>query len=104
MATKRCAVFPTPSDLLVDRHGRPYFLWDVDWTLAEFTARLESGPQPVRDALLAKLMRQAKPDDVLSFVSRSELASRFSHIAPLLGDQREFWAFWAARWRESATP
>lgn len=99
-----CAIFPTPSDRLVDREGRPYFLWDVDWTLEEFRARLAAGPSSVRDALLAKLMRQAKPDDVLLFVDRAEVASRFEQIATLLGDKREFWAFWAERWRGSAEP
>jgi hypothetical protein len=27
---------PTPPDRLVDPQGRPYVLWDVDMTLAEF--------------------------------------------------------------------
>ena len=104
MGARTYAVFPTPDELLVDRKGRPYFLWDVDWTLDEFKARLAAGPAPVRDALLAKLMLQAKPDDVLSFVSRAEVASRFQYLASQLGDKREFWAFWAERWRRGDHP
>ena len=36
------ALNPTPARLLVDEKGRPYFLWDVDMTLAEFQRRLQA--------------------------------------------------------------
>jgi hypothetical protein len=32
---------PTPRERLVDAHGRPYFLWDVDMTLDEFERALQ---------------------------------------------------------------
>ena len=57
-------LFPTPRDRLVDRAGRPYFLWDTDMMLDEFERRLrDEGPEG-RAYLIGKLMRQAKPDDV----------------------------------------
>ncbi len=31
---------PTPPESLVDREGRPYFLWDCELTLEEFKKRL----------------------------------------------------------------
>ena len=34
---------PTPPDQLVDKRGRPYFLWDVDMTLSDWLAKV-NGP------------------------------------------------------------
>lgn len=42
------ALNPTPPDRLVDQHGRPYFLWDMDITLADFQARLADEDEVVR--------------------------------------------------------
>ena len=64
---------PTPPDRLVDQRGRPYFAWDEDLTLAEYTARLRDPDPEVRAYFLGKLMRQAKPDDVFTFVTLGEL-------------------------------
>lgn len=62
-------IAPTPRDLLVDHQGHPYFLWDMEMTLDEFERALRESDPYVRAYLVGKLMRQAKPDDVLQFVS-----------------------------------
>ena len=73
---------PTPPERLCDPQGRPYFLWDVDLTLDEFRARLRDPAEHLY--WLATLLRQAKPDDALTFV---DLATIRQAVADL---DREF--------------
>jgi len=88
----------TPEDRLVDQHGRPYFLWDEELTLAAFRERLRDPDAQVRAYYLGKLMRQAKPDDVFRFVSLAEIAARFADVIPYLGKTRDFWTWLLAQW------
>jgi hypothetical protein len=88
---------PTPRASLTDRQGRPYFLWDVDLSLDEFRERLRSPERGVRDFFLAKLLRQAKPDDALQFVTLAEIATSWPRIELQLGRQRDFWRWLLAR-------
>jgi len=39
---------PTPYDRMVDRQGRPYFLWDVEMTLEEFERSLRDSDPAAR--------------------------------------------------------
>ena len=89
---------PTPRDRLVDPQGRPYFLWDVDMTLDEFERMIHDRDAPERPYLIGKLMRQAKPDDALQFVSPQEMADLWPSIARYLGRKREFWAWLLEQW------
>ncbi len=59
----------TPPEALTDPQGRPYFLWDCDLTLTELEERLRDPDPTVQAYFVAKLMRQAKPDDVFRFVT-----------------------------------
>lgn len=89
---------PTSPDVLVDKRGRPYFLWDVeDMTLDMFRARLRDSDLQIRAYLLGKLMRQAKPDDVLTLVTLAEISDVWPHLEPYLGRSRGFWS-WLLRW------
>lgn len=91
---------PTPAEQMVDGQGRPYFLWDCDLTMAQFQALLHHNDPQVRLAMTAKLMRQARPEDVLQFVDRSALVALEPAIADQLGDKAGFWAFWCEVWRK----
>jgi hypothetical protein len=84
---------PTPPDRLVDANGRPYFLWDENLTLDQFRARLRDPDPAVRAYFLGKLMRQAKPDDVFTFVTLREVQEQLAAVEPYLGRTRPFW-FW----------
>lgn len=90
---------PTPLDQRVDAHGRPYFLWDVDWTEDRFRHELATANDTVRVALIAKLMRQAKPDDVFEYVTLAEVERAWDALVPQLGAQRPFWVWLIGRWR-----
>src|SRR5688572_27311209 len=89
---------PTPRDLLTDARGRPYFLWDCDMSLADFEEFLRSGDRARRARLVGKLMRQAKPDDVFTFVTLSEIAELWPELERFLGRTREFWTWWMQQW------
>ena len=70
-------------------------------TLDVFRARLRDPDPEVRGYFLGKLMRQAKPDDVFTFVTLSEIEAQRPHIERYLGKSREFWSWLLDRWRAS---
>lgn len=81
---------PTLPESLMDVRGRPYFLWDCDLTVAELTARL-CDPNPDGGAyFVAKLMRQAKPDDVFQFVTLGTVRELWPWLVRYLGQSRPF--------------
>jgi hypothetical protein len=90
---------PTPLDRRLDSRGRPYFLWDVDWTDERFRQELAAADDDLRVELVAKLMRQAKPDDVFEYVPLSEVHRLWDRVVPRLGAQRPFWVWLIERWR-----
>lgn len=89
---------PTPPERLVDRRDRPYFLWDLDLTIDEFRTRLRDPDPEVRAYFLGKLMRQAKPDDVFTFVTLDEIRDQLPAITRYLGHTREFWLWLLSKW------
>jgi hypothetical protein len=91
---------PTDPEHLVDSKGRPYFLWDCELTLDEFRQKLRSSDAGQRAYLLAKLMRQAKPDDVFQFVSPREIRDSWPQLQRHLGRSREFWAWLLESWKK----
>ena len=93
---------PTPPERLVDGRDRPYFLWDVETTLAEFRGMLAGDDQEVRAYLIAKLMRQAKPDDVFQFVTVEDIRRAWPRIERHLGRSRPFWTWILGAWRGHA--
>ncbi len=85
---------------MVDGQGRPYFLWDMDMTLARFRELLAGDDIEVRAYMIGKLMRQAKPDDVFEFVTLEQIRIDWSRIEPFLGQTRPFWTWLLATWAE----
>lgn len=91
---------PTPLSRRLDAQGRPYFLWDVDWTDERLRRELADADDDLRVELVAKLMRQAKPDDVFEYVHLAEVLRLWDRIVPRLGAQRAFWVWLVECWRE----
>lgn len=91
-------LFPTPPDKPVDASGRPYFLWDMDMTVEEFKRRLRESGLEGRAYLVGKLMRQAKPDDVFTFVTIDGIVELWPVLQRYLGRQRPFWRWLLAYW------
>ena len=84
---------PTPPEKLCDERGRPYFLWDVDTTLAAFRSQLVDSDPDVRAHAIGKLMRQARPDDALVLVSLAQIRDDWDRVLPYLGNRRAFWTW-----------
>ena len=91
---------PTPPEHLLDPQGRPYFLWDMDMKVERFQELLRDPDPEMRAYMIGKLMRQAKPDDVFTFVKVREIRELWPRIEPYLGLTREFWRWLLETWRE----
>lgn len=85
---------------MVDPQGRAYFLWDSDVTLERFVELLQHPELETRAYALGKLLRQAKPDDVFTFVSPAEIREHWPRIEPYLGRTRAFWRWVLDTWKE----
>ena len=89
-----------PTRQICDAQGRPYFLWDCDMTLPEFIEGLKNPSIDVRAYLAAKLMRQAKPDDVFTFVTLEQIAKLWPDLKRYLGKKLEFWDWLLSMWEK----
>lgn len=67
-------------------------------TLEQFERALRDYDAEPRAYLIGKLMRQAKPDDVFSFVSAQEIAVLWNQIERYLGRTRPFWSWLFDEW------
>ncbi|MBI2900437.1 MAG: hypothetical protein HYY17_09635 [Planctomycetes bacterium] len=90
---------PLTTDL-TRRDVRPYFLWDDDLTVAQFEQALNGPDRERADAYLARLLREAKYEDVWRFVTPQFVADRLAAIVPRLGRSRPLWTFLIRAWRE----
>ena len=91
---------PTPTDKMTDSRGRPYFLWDEEeTTLTEFLGDVHSADSGIRAHALGKLMRQAKPDDVLQFVTPAQILADWERVRRFLGRSHPFWEWTVTAWQ-----
>jgi hypothetical protein len=90
---------PTADDKLVDARGRPYFLWDLEMTLEAFEQALADENPRTRAYFVAKLMRQAKPDDVFRFLRLEQIKALWPLVAPQLGKTHEMWTWLLRSWK-----
>lgn len=67
-------------------------------TLDEFQRRLREENPEGRAYLIGKLMRQAKPDDVFTFVKADEIVELWPLLERYLGRQRPFWSWLLGYW------
>jgi len=84
---------------MLDALGRPYFLWDDQMSLDVFKANLAHRELVVRAYFIGKLMRQAKPDDVFTFVTLRDVEEHWPALERYLGNTRDFWSWLLERWR-----
>jgi hypothetical protein len=73
----------------------------MDLTLAAFRDLLESADDDTKAYLIAKLMRQAKPDDVFAFATLAQITKHWTAIAHQLGSKRDFWQWVLDTWRST---
>jgi hypothetical protein len=84
---------------LDDPATRPWFLWDEDLSVGELRGILADEAHPRWLDLAAKVMREARDDQVWRFLSVRRVAARLPEIAPRLGRRRGFWDYMFGAWR-----
>jgi len=84
-----------------DRRGdRPYFIWDIPVTVGEFRERLRHPDPRERSLWMARVMREARYDDVWRFLSLEQVLQHYDLIRRHLGRRRRFWDFLLEGWRD----
>jgi hypothetical protein len=66
---------PTHPERLCDPDGRPYFLWDVEMTLADYLRRLDDPDEVVRAYWIGVALRQAKPDNAIALLGPDRIVA-----------------------------
>jgi hypothetical protein len=84
---------------LEDPETRPWFLWDEDLCVRELREILAAESHPRWTELAAKVMREARDDQVWLFLPVSRVAARYRDIAPRLGRRKAFWDYLFQAWR-----
>jgi hypothetical protein len=78
---------------------RPWFLWDVPVTEAEFRERLRHPDPLIRAQWQGRLLREAQPGEVWEYLSLDEVVRDFANIRRHLGRKRALWEFLLEGWR-----
>ena len=84
---------------LADGSAVPYFLWDEPLSLDELRRRLAGDDEEERARLVAKVMREARLDEVLELVPVAEIVAQYPRLRRNLGRRLAFWDFLIAEWR-----
>jgi hypothetical protein len=80
-------------------NDRPYFLWDVPVSDADLRSRLHDPDPDIRAHWQARIMREARFDDVWSYLTLKEILEDWPDIQRHLGRRRSFWEFLLQGWR-----
>jgi hypothetical protein len=79
----------------------PYFNWDAPVTNGEVRRALAEGTEQDRVFWIARIMREARYEDVWKYVSlRDDVLPRWLQIEPHLGRWRDKWRFLIQGWRD----
>jgi hypothetical protein len=76
------------------------FLWDEPLTRGDLKKLLDGGNEEERLYYAAKILREARFEEVWDYLSPMFLASHWEGLRRRLGRKKRFWEFIYARWRE----
>lgn len=79
--------------------ARPWFLWDLDITEAEFRERLRDPDPDVRAQWQGRLLREANFREVWDYLALADVLGNWDRIRRHLGRRRDFWAWLIDGWR-----
>ena len=80
----------------------PYFNWDTPVTNAELREVLRTGSEAERLPWIARIMREAKYEDVWRYVSLPrDILPAWDRLARMLGRRRSFWQFLIDEWNRA---
>jgi hypothetical protein len=82
-----------------DPGARPYFLWDQEITYAELRQKLASADPDERALWMARVMREARYQDVWKLLRLRDVLALLPRIDEHLGRSREFWHWLIEGWR-----
>jgi hypothetical protein len=84
---------------LDDANAQPYFVWDVPITYAELRRKLQSRDAGERALWMARVMREARYQDVWKLLKLKDVLEMLPRIEKHLGRMREFWRWLIDGWR-----
>lgn len=93
-------VLPPTSPRLSDPDAVPYFLWDLGTTVAEVHRTLAEGDPATKDALIARILREANSRDAWVFLRWEIIEEAWPRIERRLGRARGVWTMMVERRRE----
>jgi hypothetical protein len=79
---------------------RPDFLWDERLSSADLKKTLESGDESERLYYAAKVLREARFEEVWEYLSPGFLAAHWEKLRSKLGRRKEFWEFLYTTWQK----
>ena len=82
-----------------DDADKPDFLWDERLTRANVKQILEGGDVEERLYYAAKILREARFEEVWEYLSPAFLATNWEKLHSRLGRKEKFWAFLYSTWR-----
>ncbi len=81
-----------------DEDGIPYFMWDERLSAGRIRNELSTAPKPRRIELMAKIMRDARLEDVWKFMTISDIVEHRDELFARLGWHKGLWVFLYNRW------
>ena len=84
---------------LLEEDKRPYFLWDEDLSVRQLRQKLASKDPSQWRYYAAKIMREARYEDVWRFLSLGRVSGSWDSLRPVLGRKRELWEFLFSVWK-----
>lgn len=84
---------------LDDPDAQPYFVWDREITYAELRRRLQSEDLDERALWMARVMREARYQDVFKLLRLADVLALLPRIDRHLGRSRPFWNWLIEGWR-----
>jgi hypothetical protein len=82
------------------KKDRPWFLWDVDVSDAEFRERLRHPDPLIRAQWQGVLLREARFSEVWRYMTLEDVLRDWEHIRKHLGRSRERWEWLLRGWRD----
>ncbi len=72
----------------------PYFMWDEILTKDEIKRQLIESPVERKISLMAKIMRDARLQDVWEFISVNDIVKYHNDLFQQLGWHKDLWVFY----------
>jgi len=79
---------------------RPNFLWDEPLTRDDLKKLLAGRNEEERVYYAAKILREARFEEVWDYLSPTFLAAHWERLRRRLGRKKRFWEFLYATWRD----